>query len=160
MVFTSWEGTFLYNYSPFIYAFGKENISIIGKGTIDGNSANTFATWRQHQKESQALSRQMNHAGTPFEERVFGAGHHLRPHLIQFFQCKNILVQDVTITDSPFWCIHLLQSENATFRAINFTAQNANNDGIDPEYSRNVLIEDINFDNSDDNVAKIGRAHV
>ena len=38
VVFTSWEGTFLYNYSPFIYAYEKENISIIGKGTIDGRS--------------------------------------------------------------------------------------------------------------------------
>ncbi len=157
-VFTSWEGTFLYNYSPFIYAYEKENISIIGKGTIDGRSAETFATWRKDQKESQMLSREMNHNNIPFEDRQFGTGHMLRPHMIQFFRCKNILVEDVTITDSPFWCIHLLQSENATFRAINFIAQNANNDGIDPEYSRNVLIENINFDNSDDNVAiKAGR---
>ena len=158
VVFTSWEGTFLYNYSPFIYAYEKENVSIIGKGTIDGSSSETFATWRKDQKESQMLSREMNHNNTPLEKRQFGAGHLLRPHMIQFFRCKNILVEDVTITDSPFWCIHLLQSENATFRAINFIARNANNDGIDPEYSRNVLIENINFDNSDDNVAiKAGR---
>ena len=40
----------------------------------------------------------------------------------------------------------------------NYDAQNRNNDGIDPEYSRNVLIEDVEFNNADDNVAiKAGR---
>ena len=34
---TSWEGTYLYNYSPFIYGYGLKNVSIVGKGVIDGN---------------------------------------------------------------------------------------------------------------------------
>lgn len=158
LVLTSWEGTFLYNYSPFIYVYQKENISIIGEGTIDGNAAKTFNTWKSLQSNDQALSRNMNHNQTPLKERIFGKGHFLRPHLIQFFECKNILVEGVTVTNSPFWCIHLVKSENATFRAINFIAKLVNNDGIDPEYSKNVLIENINFDNGDDNVAiKAGR---
>ncbi len=158
VVLTSWEGTFLYNYSPFIYAYQKENISIIGKGTIDGNAQKTFATWKKTQLESQMLSREYNHNSTPIKERIFGDGHYLRPHFIQFFECKNILVEDVTVTNSPFWCIHLVKSENATFRAINFIAKLINNDGIDPEYSKNILIENINFDNGDDNIAiKAGR---
>jgi polygalacturonase len=158
IVLTSWEGTFLYNYSPFIYAYQKENISIIGEGTIDGNAAKTFNTWKGLQSNDQALSRKMNHNQTPVKERIFGKGHFLRPHLIQFFECKNILVEGVTVTNSPFWCIHLVKSENATFRGINFIAKLVNNDGIDPEYSKNILIENINFDNGDDNVAiKAGR---
>ena len=66
VVFTSWEGTFLYNYSPFIYAYEKENVSIIGKGTLDGRSAETFATWRKEQKASHLLSREMYQNNTPF----------------------------------------------------------------------------------------------
>ncbi len=158
VVKTSWEGTFVSNYSPFVYAYQKENISIIGKGIIDGNAKKTFSTWKPMQKEDQMLSRDYNHKMTPVEERVFGEGHYLRPHLIQFFECKNILVEDVTITNSPFWCLHFLKSENGTFRAINFIAKLVNNDGIDPEYSKNILIEDISFDNGDDNIAiKAGR---
>ncbi len=54
--------------------------------------------------------------------------------------------------------MHLLKSENITVRGIRFSAFNKNNDGIDPEYSRNVLIENVQFNNSDDNVAiKAGR---
>jgi polygalacturonase len=158
VVLTSWEGTFVYNYSPFIYAYQKENISIIGEGTIDGNAMKTFSTWKKDQKKSLELSRDYNHNNTAIKERIFGKGHFLRPHLVQFFECKNILVEGVTVTNSPFWCIHLVKSENATFRAINFIAKLVNNDGIDPEYSKNILIENINFDNGDDNVAiKAGR---
>lgn len=158
VVSTSWEGTFLYNYSPMIYGYGLENVSITGKGVIDGNAAHTFTGWRALQKEDQMLSRRMNHEATPVASRIFGDGHFLRPHLVQFFECRNILIEGVHITNSPFWCIHLLKSENITVRGISFDAKNVNNDGIDPEYSRDILIEDVDFDNGDDNVAiKAGR---
>ena len=102
----------------------------------------------------------MNHENTPLKERMFGEGHFLRPQLIQFFECKNILIEGVTIKNSPFWCVHFLKSENITARKVKFDAFNRNNDGFDPEYSKNVLIEDIDFNNGDDNVAiKAGRDH-
>ncbi|MGJ5640635.1 glycoside hydrolase family 28 protein [Formosa sp. S-31] len=160
LVLTSWEGTILYNYSPFIYAYQKENIAITGKGIIDGESSDTFATWHPLQKEDQLRSREMNHNSIPFEERQFGKGHYLRPQLIQFFDCKTILIEDVSIEDSPFWCVHLLKCENAILRGVKYDAQNKNNDGIDLEYSRDILIENIRFNNNDDNVAiKAGRDH-
>ncbi|RZK38429.1 MAG: glycoside hydrolase family 28 protein [Pedobacter sp.] len=158
VVNTSWEGTFLRNYSPLIYAYQVNNVAIIGEGTIDGNGKDGFSKWYDLQKPSQTLSRKMNHDGTPIEKRVFGEGHYLRPHLIQFYDCKNILVEDVTISNSPFWSVHFLKSENITARRVKFNTFNKNNDGFDPEYSKNVLIEDIDFNNSDDNVAiKAGR---
>nr|WP_288318113.1 glycoside hydrolase family 28 protein [Xylanibacter caecicola] len=155
---TSWEGTLLQNYSPMIYGYGLTNISIIGNGTIDGNAAKTFATWRARQKTSQSLSREYNHKEVPVNERNFGEGHYLRPQLIQFFNCRNITISGVFITNSPFWCIHLLKSENIICRGLRYDAKLVNNDGIDPEASRNILIEDISFNNGDDNVAiKSGR---
>ncbi len=158
LVKTSWEGTFIQNYSPFIYGYQLENISIIGKGTIDGNAGATFATWKSQQKKGQQLTRDMNHKETPATERNFGEGYFLRPQLIQFFDCKNITIEGVFITNSPFWCIHLLKSENIICRGIRYDAKLVNNDGIDPEYTRNLLIEDITFNNGDDNVAiKCGR---
>ncbi|RXK86816.1 glycoside hydrolase family 28 protein [Filimonas effusa] len=155
---TSWEGTFLYNYSPLIYAYQAENIAITGEGTIDGNGKEGFAKWYDLQKPDQQLSREMNHSGVPVSQRQFGKGHYLRPQLIQFFECKNILVEGVTIQNSPFWTVHFLKSENIIARKVKFNAFNKNNDGFDPEYSRNILIEDIDFNNADDNVAvKAGR---
>lgn len=158
LVKTSWEGTFVQNYSPFIYGYGLENVAITGRGTIDGNAGSTFATWRSKQREGQQLSRQMNHQEVPVAERNFGEGYWLRPQLIQFFNCRNITLSGVFITNAPFWCIHLLKSENVICRGLRYDAKLVNNDGIDPEYTRNVLIEDIEFNNGDDNVAiKCGR---
>ncbi len=158
LVKTSWEGTFIQNYSPFIYGYQVENISIIGKGTIDGNAGSSFATWKSMQKKGQQLTRDMNHNETPVSERNFGEGYFLRPQLIQLFECRNITIEGVFITNSPFWCIHLLKSENIICRDIRYDAKLVNNDGIDPEYTRNLLIENITFNNGDDNIAiKCGR---
>lgn len=158
MVRTSWEGTFLQNYSPFIYGYNLHDISIIGRGTIDGNAASTFATWRKDQKPAQQLSRRMNHEETPVGERNFGEGSWLRPQLIQLFGCSNVTLSGFFITNSPFWCVHLLKSRNIICRGLRYDAKLVNNDGIDPECSRDILIEDVEFNNGDDNVAiKSGR---
>lgn len=160
LVPTSWEGTLLYNYSPLIYAYQVKNVAIIGEGTIDGNGKDGFSKWYDLQKPAQALSRKMNHENIPVKDRLFGDGHYLRPQLIQFFECQNILVEGVTIVNSPFWTVHFLKSTNITARKVKFNTFNKNNDGFDPEYSKNILIEDIDFNNSDDNVAiKAGRDH-
>ena len=160
LVLTSWEGTMLYNYSPMIYANSVENIAITGNGIIDGEGKNTWIKWKPLEAKDKFLSREMNHNNTPVKERIFGNGHYLRPQLIQFFNSKNILVENVTIEDSPFWCVHLLRSKSITIRGVKYNAHNNNNDGIDPEYSSDILIENVLFDNADDNVAiKAGRDH-
>ena len=87
----------LNNYSPFIYAYKCENVGITGEGVIDGEASETWNEWRALQKEDQMLSRQMNHENTPLEKRNFGKGHYLRPHLVQFFDCKNVLVEAVKL---------------------------------------------------------------
>lgn len=158
MVATSWEGTFINNYSPLIYAEGKSDIAITGNGTINGNGNKLWASWKAKEKESKLLSREMNHNHVDISNRNFGKGHFLRPHLLQLKDCNNILVQDVHITNSPFWCTHFLRSESITIKSISFDAHNKNNDGIDLEYASNVLIENVDFDNADDNIAiKAGR---
>lgn len=158
VVSTSWEGTYLYNYSPLIYGKDLENVAITGRGTIDGNAMTTFATWKPLQKEAQMKTRDYNHRGVPVEERRFGAGDWLRPHLVQFYDCRRVTLEGVKIINSPFWCVHLLCCDNVVCRSLRYDAKLVNNDGIDPESSSNVLIEDVWFDNGDDNIAiKSGR---
>lgn len=158
IVETSWEGTYCRNYSPMIRAYGVSNVGITGKGTVDGNAGSTFATWRPRQKEAQQRSRQMNHDGIAVAERCFGEGDWLRPQLIQFYNCGGVTIEGVKIINSPFWCVHLLRSNNIVCRGLRYDAKLVNNDGIDPESSSNILIEDISFDNGDDNIAiKSGR---
>jgi polygalacturonase len=157
-VLTGWEGTLVYNYSPLVYGRGLKNVAVTGAGSIGILDKEPWTTWRKQQKPDQAESRRMNHEGVPLEERVFGEGHFLRPPLFQLFECENILIEGIKIEDSPFWCVHLLSCRNATLRNLRYHAFCVNNDGIDLEYCRDVLVEGIDFDNGDDNVAiKAGR---
>lgn len=160
LVLTSWEGTFLYNYSPLIYAYKKKNISITGKGIIDGEASKTWLQWKPKEEKDKLLSREMNHKNTEIKKRVFGKNHFLRPQLLQFFDCEKIRIEGVRFEDSPFWTVHLLKSKNITIQNISFDAHNKNNDGIDIEYSSLILIDGVEFNNGDDNIAiKAGRDH-
>lgn len=160
MVLTSWEGTMLYNYSPLIYAYDCSNIAITGEGKIDGEGGRTWKSFKAREEAGKNRSREMNHNNAPLQDRKFGEGYFLRPQMIQFFNCKNILVENVRIENSPFWCLHLLKSQSITVRGVSYKSLNYNNDGIDPEYAKDVLIEKVSFDNGDDNVAiKAGRDH-
>jgi polygalacturonase len=170
-VFTRWEGTECYNYSPFIYAFEQENIAITGDGTLDGqsDSANWWfwkgawsrRTWDivpENQAKATAVLRQMAEDGVPVEERIFGEGHYLRPNFIQFYNSRNILMEGITVINSPMWVIHPVLSENITISNISVVSHGPNNDGCNPESSRNILIKDSYFDTGDDCIAiKSGR---
>lgn len=64
----------------------------------------------------------------------------------------------ITVTNSPFWTIHPYLSKNVVIRNISVFAHGHNNDGIDPEMSQNVLIENCILDQGDDAISiKSGR---
>lgn len=160
VVFVRWEGTEAYNYSPFIYANGVQNIAITGKGIIDGNglAENSFRNWRSRQKNDQNKLREMGRAGAPVERRVFGAGSFLRPQLIHFVNCRNILLEEITVTNGSFWLIQPTYCSNVTIRDVSVESKFINNDGVDIDSSTDVLIENCRFNTGDDFVAiKSGR---
>ncbi|MEM1338685.1 MAG: glycoside hydrolase family 28 protein [Bacteroidota bacterium] len=158
VVKSRWEGTFLMNYSPLIYANATENIAITGKGLIHGQSEKKWQYWKQRQDDDKKRLRQMGNDEIPLEERVFGEGHYLRPSAIELINCQNILLEDFRIQGSPFWTIHPVLSENITIRSLNIGAGTTNDDGIDPESCKNVLIENCVIHTNDDCVAiKAGR---
>jgi polygalacturonase len=161
-VLTRWEGVILYNYSPMIYARGAENIAITGRGVIDANARREFHGWAMGisklQYPAQERSRQMGASGTPIEDRRFGAGSFLRPSTIQPYECRNVLIEGVTIKDAPFWVIHPTFCTNVTVRGVTVDSHLINNDGCDPDSCTDVLIEDCVFKTGDDGVAlKAGR---
>ncbi|WP_082196102.1 glycoside hydrolase family 28 protein [Catenovulum agarivorans] len=158
LVKTRWEGTECYNYSPFIYALACHNIALTGKGKIDGQGFDNFLPWRKKQKKDQRNLRDMGRDGVPVEDRIFGPGHYLRPQFVQFFNCKNVLVDGVTLVDSPFWCVHPVYCDQVIVRNITIDSDHINSDGVDPDSSSNVLIQNCVFSVDDDGVAiKAGR---
>jgi len=157
-VLTRWEGTELYNYSPFIYAYQAVNVALTGEGILDGNTSDGFSTWLSKQEPAQNRLRNMGAEQVPVFNRVFGEGDYLRPSMIQFFSSTNVKVEGVTIVDSPFWVVHAVSSYNVTVRGINVNSHRLNNDGVDIESSSNVLIENSRFTTGDDSIViKSGR---
>lgn len=158
VVLTRWEGTEMYGHSPMIYAYHATNIAITGKGTIDAQAGLEFATWGPKEAKDRDRLREMGDKLIPVQERVFGEGTILRPSFVQFYGCSRILVEDVTLKDSPFWTIHPVFCDNVIVRGVTIDSHFPNNDGCDPESTSNVLIENCTFRTGDDAVAiKAGR---
>jgi len=158
VVETRWEGTRVLSYSPLLYARDVEDVAITGAGTIDGNVRSGFHAWHPLADPDMQRLRRMGFTGVPLEERVFGAGTHLRPPLVQLVRARRVLLQGFTAVNSPFWVNHLVYSEHVTVRAIKVESHFPNNDGVDVDSSRYVLVEDSVFRTGDDAVViKSGR---
>ncbi|MET9250833.1 glycosyl hydrolase family 28 protein [Nonomuraea sp. NPDC003709] len=158
-VFTRWQGIECFNYSPFIYARNQTDIALTGTGTIDGNAAAGpwFGFDDQRGPDWDRLQQQAVD-GVPVEQRQFGDGHFLKPNMIQFYGCRNILVEDLDIRNPAMWTIHPVLSRNITVRRVKIYSRGAMVDGVDPESSSDVLIEGCTFDTGDDGtVIKSGR---
>src|SRR5674476_746419 len=153
VVYSRWEGIELMNYSPFIYAFEQKNVGVTGDGTLDGQADTShWWPWKSNTADDKS-SQDMADAGVPVEQRVFGAGHYLRPNFIQPYRCRNVVISGVTILRSPMWEIHPVLSHNVTVHGVTVNSHGPNNDGCDPESCRDVLIEGCTFDTGDDCIA-------
>jgi polygalacturonase len=156
-----------------IYARDAHNISITGAGTIDGNAH----AWWERQKEIFA-NRANAHPETRWEKEladlnkdadpgdlvenygVYWKSQFLRPPVIQFYKCTNVLLRDITVINSPFWTIHPVYCDQVTID--NVTVDNPkgthNTDGINPESCKNVRISNCLISVDDDCITlKSGR---
>ena len=161
---TSWEGVECLNYSPLVYAYGCTNVAITGRGSF----APKMDVWRkwfaQGSGHMEATARLYDWCSfnAPLEERDVTKipGANVRPHLMQFNRCKDVRLEDFRIRESPFWTIHLYLCDGVVVRELDVRANGPNNDGIDIEMTRNVLVEGCRFDQGDDAVViKSGRNH-
>jgi polygalacturonase len=177
LVETSWEGNSAVRCLSPISGANLEDIAITGEGVIDGSGDAwrpvkkdklTEAQWRKLLSsggvtddakrlwfpsasarlgyENSALRTSSNKADL---EKARDA---LRPVLLNFVNCRRVLLEGVTFQNSPAWCLHPLLSEDLTLRRL--TVRNPwyaqNGDGLDIESCRRVLVEQCNFDVGDD----------
>lgn len=116
-----------------IYAEGASNIGISGFGTIDGQGAKQVP--RPHPK------------GAVHEDRDG------RPRNILFISCRKISVQDITMQSSGIWNQHYLDCENIIINNVRvYNHSNRNNDAIDIDGCRNVVISNSIMDTDDDGI--------
>lgn len=172
LVHTRFEGMECMNYSPFIYAYKQKNIAVTGEGRLDGQGQLWWSwkgpwggqldiKWQEgmpSQSEANRKLTRMVDDNVPYQQRIFGDGYNLRPNFIQPHMCSRVLIEGVTIVNSPMWIIHPVLCNNVIVRNLTIESLGPNNDGCDPECSRNVLIQNCYFNTGDDCIAiKSGR---
>lgn len=119
-------------YMSFIHGEGLHDVIITGdKGVIDGQGAVWWNMWKD------------------------GSLKFTRPNLIEFVNSRNILISNVILQNSPFWNIHPVYCSNVVIKYVAILApyDSPNTDGIDPDSSFNVCIEDCYIATGDDLVA-------
>lgn len=189
LVTSSFEGVAAARCQSPVVAENIENIAITGPGIMNGNGYYwrpvkkdklTESQWKNHQRDfggvltadkkmwyssEKALKGSLtNNIGKLVDGKTLAdfedVKDFLRPNMIRIFQCKNILIEDVTFENSPAWTTHLMMSEHITLR--NLKVKNpwygTNTDAVDLESCKNALLEDCNFDTGDDGITiKSGR---
>ena len=167
LVKTTFEGTECMNHSPLVYAYNKKNIAVTGKGILNGQADNEhwwywcgskgygWSEGKGNQNDPQNRVRliESGEQNVPVEERIYGEGSYLRPSFVEFFECTDALIKDIKIINAPFWVIHPMKSVNVTVDGVTVESHGPNNDGCDPEYSKNVIIKNCTFNTGDDCIA-------
>ena len=164
-----------------INAVGAKNIAITGGGTIDGNgdswrqvkkSKISPSQWKALLKSGgftnekgdlwypdsssfrgAVVSDAFNvPQGLETEEEWNSVKTYLRPVMISFKECENVLLEDCLFQNSPCWNIHPLMCRNVIID--NITVRNPwysqNGDGLDVDSCENVLVINSSFDVGDD----------
>ncbi|MFB9300956.1 glycosyl hydrolase family 28-related protein [Kibdelosporangium philippinense] len=85
-------------------------------------------------------------------------GLRMRPTMIQFIDCQNLLFQDVFLRDPAMWTPHPVFCTNATVRNVHIYSTNSQGDGVDLDSTSYAHVINSRFNTNDDCVVlKSGR---
>lgn len=166
MITSQWEGIRLKTFASQIYAIDAQNVSIKGEGHFEGhgkkwwdylskvkNGEITDSKWQKiFVEENKELL--MNNEYIPKMKNF------LRPPMVLFYNCKDILIEGVSFSNPPFWTLVPVYCENVIISNVTIfnPGDSPNTDGIDPCSCRNVKISNCHISVGDDCIVlKSGR---
>jgi polygalacturonase len=162
-VFTRWEGVECYAMHACLLALKQKNVTVTGKGVIEGNGR----TWWELKNAKKAArqtgpqesyEKKLAALNPGYENQPGGGGgreiQFLRPCLAEFNCCENVVLEGVTLVESPFWTVHPLYTHDLVIR--NVTIENPkdapNTDGIDVDSCVGVEITGCSVSVGDDGI--------
>jgi polygalacturonase len=131
-----------------IYAADAENITVTGRGTIDGQGAIWWHRLRLNNPKKFPPGPQTDADRAEAAKLARG-----RPHLFRPVRCKDVVLEHVNIRNSAEWNVHPMLCENVRIDGVTINAPATmahNTDGINPESCRNVQILNCRIDTGDD----------
>lgn len=143
-----WEGIERKTYASILTGHNLENVSITGRGTIDARGHvwwDAFMETRQVREEHGIKEREPDN---PPEAPLKWP----RPRVINLFNCKNVLIRDIIIKNSPSWTVHPVYCTNVTVDNVTvFNPDDSpNTDGINFDSSKDSKIINCYIDVGDD----------
>ncbi len=156
MVQSRYEGVDVTSFSPLFYAYKAENITITGRGLINGHGKKWWDFVEGYKKDQPRSNWQFmfdslnKNILLPDDPAQMKRGF-LRPPFIQPMYCKNVLIEGITIINSPFWTVNPEFCENVTINAVTINNPHSpNTDGINPESCKYVHISNCHISVGDD----------
>ena len=154
IVETSFEGLSARRARSPISGRNLENIAITGEGAINGSGE----AWRplKRAKVPDGHWREVVNSGGMLKDPNYWVPsetiEHIRPVMVSFISCKNILLEGVLFENSPAWNIHPLMCENVIIDGIfvRNPSYAQNGDGLDLESCKNAIVVNSTFDVGDD----------
>ncbi|RXK87372.1 glycoside hydrolase family 28 protein [Filimonas effusa] len=150
-VFTRNEGIELMSLGACIYANGQENIAITGKGKLIG--PDKHGSVLKQVMDTVPIENYVSYE-TPVEKRVFegyNGSNIFLPMFISPTNCKNVLIEGVSLENTAFWNIVPVYCDKVIIRGVTVNSVGIpRGDGIDIESSSNVLIEYCTLSCGDD----------
>lgn len=117
-------------YHSLIIAHNVHNITIEGEGIIDGQGASF-----------------------PVTTKVKPDRYRDRPYLLWMAECKNVSVKDIELRNSAMWLQSYIRCENLKIDGIKvFNHSNKNNDLMDIDGCKDVIITNVIGDADDDGI--------
>ncbi|MDQ1909933.1 glycoside hydrolase family 28 protein [Paenibacillus sp. GD4] len=158
---TRWSGYECFGYKPLIYGVGLKQVAIKGEGIIDGQGQAWWQAYRElrYQKVLPVSSvreqlLELNHTlrTTVKSNIVEWDSQFFRPALLQLLDCEQVVLEGITLQNSPFWNTHLVYCDQVNMRGVSIKnpADTPNGDGLDVDSCSNVRISDCHFDVGDD----------
>jgi parallel beta-helix repeat protein len=151
-----------------IFGRNVENVSIIGPGIIDGNGDTFFDPAKAHAsldfdpsvtRQGQRSLDVLHMIGDgPIEQKREG-----RPGtMIICFDCKSVLIRDVTLRNAPNWTAHFNRVEGAVVSGLHVINNPLipNNDGFDCFSCKDVHFSDCDIRTGDDDFAIVNSRDV
>ena len=148
-----------------LYSENVEDVSITGRGQIDGNG-DAFMDLTAA-KKIDAAGAQYTRQKERFREVREGLGDGPvvplpRPYqMIVFSACRNVTIEDVLITNAPFWTVHFADCDSVRVSGIRLlnNIMVPNGDGLDFTSCSNVIVSDCDIRAGDDAIVVTGYDH-
>jgi len=150
-----WEGVEREHRAALITGVDLENVTVEGSGIIDGQGDAWWGEYKRLSKLADSYKAKGITKAPPGEEEQFRQAQlnrWPRPRLMSLINCRNVVIRDLHLRNSPSWTVHPVYCESVRIDGLTIDnpTNSPNTDGINPDSCRLVRISNCSISVGDD----------